>query len=268
MIDNIFRQPIYDRKLESETVLEYIARYVKTNRFRERYRDRPTSRKPSKFFSYKISLDILMAILFTAAIVFFIAAIFTSETLPLVSFCLVLLSLSLFFIALIKSIFYFYGELQSIGKQAKNNSFVRRVNSFNLSYYEILIEGLSAQYSSEELKKAEMTLFLLIREKRSVDRMFIRFTKIIAIFLVVIIYAASYKIELSNNLIEYIRQITDAMVEMLYLRTRELIGLIVLIAIVLNILLKKLSNKVEKKKLKCSKYLIEALDYYDRKIIK
>ncbi len=244
MIEDIFDDLIYDRKLESETVLEYITRYVKANRFGDQHHGKYTKRKTTKFLSSQISLDIVVAILFIAAVLSFLAAIFTSKQIPLLSSCLVIFSLLLFFTALIKSIYYFYNEFRAINRNTKNNSFIQKVKNFNLSYYEKLIDGLSSEYSLAELKTAEMTLSLLMKEKKAVDRMFVKFTRIIAIFLVVIIYAASYQIDFRDNPLEYLKQTTDTMVDVLSVRTRELIGLIILITIVLNVLLESISRMV------------------------
>jgi hypothetical protein len=244
MIEDILGDLVYDRKLESETVLEYITRYVKTNRFVDQQHGKYTKRKTTKFLSSRISLDIVVAILFIAAVLSFLIAIFTSKQIPLLSSCLVIFSLLLFFTALIKSIYYFYNEFRAIDRNTKNNSFIQKVRNFNLSYYEKLIDGLSSEYSLAELKTAEMTLSLLMKEKKAVDRMFVKFTRIIAIFLVVIIYAASYQIDFRGNPLEYLKQTTDTMVDVLSVRTRELIGLIILITIVLNVLLESISRMV------------------------
>jgi ABC-type multidrug transport system fused ATPase/permease subunit len=240
MIEGILGDIIYDRKLESETVLEYIARYAKMNRFNKH----SANKRANGFGFQKIPLDILIATLFVTAVLLFIVAIFTSNSTPSLSFFLAIFSLLLFFIALLKSIDYFYNELRTIGKNNKNNSFIQRVKNFNLNYYERLIEGLSNEYSTAELKTAEMTLLLLMKEKKSVDRMFAKFTKIIAIFLVIIVYAILYRSELRHNPIEYFKQAIDTTIDVFSTRTRELIGIVILIAIILNIVLESISRTI------------------------
>jgi hypothetical protein len=168
---------------------------------------------------------------------FFITAIFTSDRIPFISFWLALLSLLLFFTALVQSIVYFYYEFRSIGKNTKNNSLIQKVKNFNLSYYEKLIEGLSLEYSLAELKTAEMTLALLLQEKKAIDRMFLKFTRAIAIFFVLILYANFYHMKSASNPIEYLQETAGAMVDILHMRTREVIGLIILIVVGLNIIL-------------------------------
>jgi hypothetical protein len=240
MIEDISDDIIYDRKLESETVLEYIVRYAKVNRFHQH----SVNKRAKGIGLHKIPLDILIATLFITAVLSFIVAIFTANTIPPVSFGLASFSLLLFFVALIKSIGYYYNELQTIGKNNKNNVFIQKVRNFNLNYYKKSIEGLSNEYSIAELKTAEMTLILLIKEKKSVDRMFAKFTKIIAIFLVVIFYAILYRSELRHNPVEYFQQAIDTTIDVFYARTRELIGIVILIAIVLNIVLESISRTI------------------------